>query len=98
MHLSPLTQCAREHSSLAILAALLTLGATGCDQGSSMPSAPSACREGCQYTASSEVPPSGSPVELHGQLQVLGTELLDQNGEPVQLKGVSSMWLNWETT
>lgn len=40
--------------------------------------------------------PAGSPVALHGQLRVQGTELVDQAGEPVQLKGVSSMWLNME--
>ena len=41
--------------------------------------------------------PDGSPVAVHGQLQVVGTQLLDQAGAPIQLKGVSSMWLNWET-
>jgi endoglucanase len=41
--------------------------------------------------------PAGSPVALHGQLRVEGTQLVDQSGAPVQLKGVSSMWLNWET-
>jgi endoglucanase len=40
--------------------------------------------------------PDGSPVALHGQLQVVGTQLVDAAGTPVQLKGVSSMWLNWE--
>ena len=25
-----------------------------------------------------------------------GTQLVDENGEAIQLKGVSSMWLNWE--
>ena len=38
-----------------------------------------------------------TPVEAHGALSVMGTNLVDQNGDPVQLKGVSSMWLNWET-
>jgi hypothetical protein len=37
-----------------------------------------------------------SPVELHGQLRVRDGVLEDQHGERVQLKGVSSMWLNWE--
>jgi len=41
--------------------------------------------------------PAGSPVASHGQLQVVGTQLQDQGGNPIQLKGVSSMWLNWET-
>jgi endoglucanase len=40
--------------------------------------------------------PDGSPVARYGQLQVVGTQLQDQSGKPVQLKGVSSMWLNWE--
>jgi endoglucanase len=38
-----------------------------------------------------------TPVGVHGQLQVVGTQLVDQAGNPVQLKGVSSMWLNWES-
>jgi endoglucanase len=41
-------------------------------------------------------PPSGSPVAKHGQLSVVGTHLVDKDGKKVQLKGVSSMWLNWE--
>lgn len=40
-------------------------------------------------------PPEGSPVALHGKLQVVGTQLQDEAGAPVQLKGVSST--NWET-
>jgi endoglucanase len=35
-------------------------------------------------------------VAIHGQLRVDGGNLVDQAGEPVQLKGVSTMWLNWE--
>ena len=31
-----------------------------------------------------------------GQLRVEGTDLRDENGNVVQLKGPSSMWLNWE--
>ncbi len=41
--------------------------------------------------------PAGSPVAIHGQLQVVGTQLLDQAGQPIQLKGVSSMWLGNES-
>ncbi len=37
-----------------------------------------------------------TPVERWGQLRVEGTLLLSASGSPVQLKGVSSMWLNWE--
>ncbi len=39
--------------------------------------------------------PDGSPVAQHGQLQVAGTTLKDRSGAAVQLKGVSSQWLNW---
>jgi endoglucanase len=37
-----------------------------------------------------------TPVEQHGKLSIVGTSLVDENGDAVQLKGVSSMWLNWE--
>ena len=40
--------------------------------------------------------PAGSPVATHGQLKVVGTKIQDQSGNPVQLKGISSYWLNWE--
>ena len=42
--------------------------------------------------------PADSPVATHGQLRVKGSHLYDQNGDLVQLKGVSSMWLNYEIT
>jgi aryl-phospho-beta-D-glucosidase BglC (GH1 family) len=37
-----------------------------------------------------------TPVGRHGQLRVQGTDLVDASGNAVQLKGISSMWLNWE--
>lgn len=37
-----------------------------------------------------------TPVERHGALRVDGRFLVDEHDEPVQLRGVSSMWLNWE--
>ncbi|MBN1609596.1 MAG: cellulase family glycosylhydrolase [Polyangiaceae bacterium] len=37
--------------------------------------------------------PEGSPVARWGQLQVDGNQLLDQSGTPVQLRGVSTQWL-----
>ena len=45
---------------------------------------------------SSEPLEAGTPVALHGQLRVQDGVLVDQAGAPVQLKGVSTMWLNWE--
>jgi aryl-phospho-beta-D-glucosidase BglC (GH1 family) len=37
-----------------------------------------------------------TPVGMHGHLHVSGAQLVNQGGQPVQLKGISSMWLNWE--
>ncbi len=43
------------------------------------------------------VPDDGkTPVERWGQLRVEGANLVDSSGGFVQLKGPSSMWLNWE--
>ncbi len=46
----------------------------------------------------SDPPDANSPVGKHGQLKVNGTHLVDEHGKIVQLKGVSSMWLNWDPT
>ena len=35
------------------------------------------------------------PVKQYGQLQVKGTQLCDQQGNPVTLRGVSFSWHNW---
>lgn len=37
-----------------------------------------------------------TPVGIHGQLRVQGAQLVDASGAAVQLKGISTMWLNWE--
>ncbi|RAO23976.1 Chitinase [Micromonospora noduli] len=42
-------------------------------------------------------PTTGTPVERHGQLRVCGTTMCDKSGARAQLRGISSMWLNWET-
>lgn len=39
--------------------------------------------------------PEGSPVSKHGMLHVEGLQLCDQNGEPVQLAGFSTMGWQW---
>jgi endoglucanase len=41
-------------------------------------------------------PPANAPVNVHGQLSVSGTQLVDESGQAVQLKGISSFWLNWD--
>ena len=38
---------------------------------------------------------SGTPVALNGQLQVIGTQLCNEQGLPIQLKGMSSHGLQW---
>lgn len=38
---------------------------------------------------------SQSIVEEHGQLKVEGTHIVDKNGEPIQLKGMSFFWSQW---
>ncbi len=38
---------------------------------------------------------SGTPLENHGALSVKGTQLVDKNGNPYQLKGVSTHGLAW---
>ncbi|HEX8630550.1 MAG TPA: cellulase family glycosylhydrolase [Catenuloplanes sp.] len=43
-------------------------------------------------------PATGTPVARFGQLRVCGTTMCDRNNAKVQLRGVSSMWLNWENT
>ncbi len=40
--------------------------------------------------------PEGSPVARHGKLRVSGSSLVDADGRPVQLRGMSSFWINWE--
>jgi endoglucanase len=64
-------------------------GSTGGAIGSSSDAAP---REG-----GTTLPPGTTPVQAYGQLKVVGTQLQDQSGHPVQLKGVSSHWLNYES-
>lgn len=57
------------------------------------PNAPAPSAGGWQPPAE---PPPGTPVALHGQLSVVDGRLVDAAGAPVQLRGVSTMWLNWE--
>lgn len=80
---------------------LLSFGlfSSGCDAGQSSlapeePGDPSS--EGSDHDFGAEDGTAPTPVERNGHLKVVGTELQNQDGEALQLKGVSSMWLNWE--
>ncbi|MGC4782401.1 cellulase family glycosylhydrolase [Micromonospora zamorensis] len=57
------------------------------------------CAGGPPPTTPPPTPPptTGTPVERYGQLRVCGTTMCDKTGARVQLRGISSMWLNWET-
>ena len=47
-----------------------------------------------QDTAPTQTP-SGTPVAVHGQLCVKGTNIIDKNGDVFQLKGMSTHGLQW---
>lgn len=74
------------------------LGTAACDPGSTLKNAENTIDP--QDMGSDEDVGAGdlgpTPVEVHGQLAVVGTEVRDQQGNVVQLAGASSMWLNWE--
>ena len=57
----------------------------------------STCATGETCVGSRCVASAATPVQLHGNLSVSGTKLVDQQGNPVRLKGVSSQWLNYES-
>jgi len=40
-------------------------------------------------------PPAGSPVAQHGQIRVQGSQLVDEHGVPVRLRGMSMFWSQW---
>ncbi len=91
------------------LAFTLPIALLACSQGSSereeAPGPLAAANGGGAATATPSEPPTvaeadvaGTPVGEHGALRIEGTQLVDQNGVAVQLRGPSSMWLNWERT
>jgi endoglucanase len=81
---------------------LFAFSALGCDAGSSSPEAPPPLDPVLLDMGSDSDVGNGdvgpTPVALHGALHVSGSELRDASNNRVQLKGVSSMWLNWEDT
>jgi endoglucanase len=69
-----------------------TVNGSSCGGGSVVTAGPT---NGAATTA----PPAAAntPVARYGQLRVCGAGLCDKSGAKVQLRGISSMWLNWET-
>jgi aryl-phospho-beta-D-glucosidase BglC (GH1 family) len=89
---------ARSGTPLALFTLTLAL-ASGCSQGTGTRS-----NQTPPITAVAEQPwtapvqaPMGSPVGDYGQLRVEGVQLVNRDGDAVQLKGISSMWLNYES-
>ena len=81
--------------ALAAACALLSIGPLACDPGSGPDDKVDPGDEGSdEDLGAGDLGPT--PVEIHGQLRVNGVHVEDASGERVQLKGVSSMWLNWE--
>jgi endoglucanase len=87
---------------VALGALAFGLFSSGCDAGKSSLAPPTGPQEDPQAEGNDEDLGADdgvvdAPVDLHGHLKVVGTQLQDEAGEDVQLKGVSSMWLNWES-
>merc|ERR1719226_267705 len=40
--------------------------------------------------------PAGTPVAEHGRLSVAGNNVVGEHGDPVQLKGMSFFWSQWQ--
>jgi len=92
---NPVARLRHRDLPLALFLAGGLLGSSlGCAADPSVPQLPALPSQGDSGTATA---PGTPPVEVHGALQVVGTNLVDATGAPVQLKGVSSMWLNWES-
>lgn len=71
---------------------------TGGGTPTTSPTTPTAVPTTPTAAPTTSPPPSGNtPVARYGQLRVCGTAMCDRNGARVQLRGISSMWLNWET-
>ncbi len=76
----------------------ITLAAIGCDPGPELDEgALPESGVSFQATPGAGGAPSNTPVDAFGQLRVEGSQIVNEDGEPIQLKGASSMWLNWET-
>src|SRR6478752_4607072 len=74
------------------------LFSSGCDAGESTLTPPrgDATDMGSDEDLGSADGLAPTAVATHGHLKVVNAHIQDESGQPVQLKGVSSMWLNWE--
>lgn len=83
---------------LTVLALVFGIFSSACDAGTtSLPvpkGDPSDLGTDTDISADEDLGPT--VVELNGHLKVVDSELQNQDGVAIQLKGASSMWLNWE--
>jgi endoglucanase len=54
-----------------------------------------ACRPGAAGAGAATQSPRVSVVERHGRLRVRGNQIVDEHGDPVQLRGMSLFWSQW---
>jgi endoglucanase len=82
----------------AALTLVFGLFSSGCDAGSSTLQGPKGdpTDQGSDDDLGADDGLAPTPVAVNGHLKVVDTQLQNEHGEAVQLKGVSSMWLNWE--
>jgi aryl-phospho-beta-D-glucosidase BglC (GH1 family) len=72
-------------------------GTGGASLGGGAGTSPGGAIAGGNGGASGGTSGTPGPVGVHGPLSVSGPRLVDARGQEVQLKGPSSMWLNWES-
>jgi aryl-phospho-beta-D-glucosidase BglC (GH1 family) len=87
-------------SKLVASSTILLAASWGCGKGSAEREDTSLDPPASQpdpSTLPDTMPFEDTPVGKNGHLHVEGTQLVNEDGEPIQLRGVSSMWLNWES-
>lgn len=86
----------RRGGAQAAAALALSIGLLACDPGGTPPVTVDPEDQGSdEDVGAGDLGPT--PVEIHGHLRVEDGRLVDESGERAQLKGPSSMWLNWES-
>lgn len=83
---------------LAALSLVFGIFSSACDAGTTSLPTPKGdpLDQGADTDISADENPGPTVVESNGHLKVVGSELQNERGEAIQLKGASSMWLNWE--
>lgn len=90
---------ARNPFSLSLVLVALAMQGLGCGASEEEADLPSRTPTDLPPAERWEAPPipPDTPVARNGLLRVDGNQLVNESGDPVQLQGVSTMWLNWET-